>query len=63
MVKVIALASLCMLSACATPQGSFCLLATPKRPSPEALAAMSDREVYDLLAHNEKGARLCEWKA
>ncbi len=63
MVKVIALAALFALSACSSPQGSFCLVASPLRPSAAALAAMSDREVTAMLAHNEKGAKLCGWKA
>lgn len=63
MVKVIALTALCALSACASPQGSFCLVASPLRPSAVALAAMADREVSAMLAHNELGARLCGWKA
>ncbi|KAB2779418.1 hypothetical protein F9K99_13950 [Brucella anthropi] len=63
MVKIAALAVLCVLSACAIPQGSFCLVANPMRPSPEALASMTDREVSAMLSHNEKGAKLCGWKA
>ncbi|KAB2656259.1 hypothetical protein F9K94_17300 [Brucella tritici] len=63
MVKVIALAAFCILSACASPQGSFCLVSAPMRPSPAALAAMTDREVSAMLSHNEKGAKLCGWKA
>lgn len=63
MVKVTALVLLCALSACSTPQGSFCLVASPLRPSAAALAAMSEKEVAAMLAHNEKGALLCGWKA
>jgi hypothetical protein len=63
MVKVIALAAVCTLSACASPQGSFCLISAPMRPSSAALAAMNDQEVSAMLSHNEKGAKLCGWKA
>ncbi|KAB2725402.1 hypothetical protein F9L02_19450 [Brucella intermedia] len=63
MVKVIALGAFCTLSACASPQGSFCLVSAPMRPSPAALSAMTDREVSTMLSHNEKGATLCGWKA
>lgn len=63
MVKVIVLATLCALSACASPQGSFCLIASPLRPSSDTLAGMSDKEVSAMLSHNEKGAKLCGWKA
>ncbi len=63
MVKVIALVAFCALSACASPQGSFCLVSTPMRLSPATLAVMTDREVSAMLSHNEKGAKLCGWKA
>ena len=63
MVKVITLAVLVVLSACASPQGSFCLVASPLRPSAATLAAMSNQEVSAMLAHNEKGSKLCGWKA
>lgn len=63
MVKVIALVSLCILPACSSPQGPFCLMASPLRPSSTALVAMTDQEVAAMLAHNEKGAKLCGWKA
>lgn len=63
MVKVIALAALCALSGCASPQGSFCLVSAPIRPSTDALAIMNDTEVAAMLGHNERGAKLCGWKA
>ena len=53
-------AALVMLSACSTTSGSFCAIAKPIRP--DNVDALSDREVAELLAHNEKGARLCGWK-
>lgn len=63
MVKVVALAGLCGLAACASPQGSFCTISTPMRPSADTLAVMTDKEVAAILAHNERGAKLCGWKA
>ena len=61
MVKMISAIILLALAGCASPKGSFCLVATPMRPSAAALAAMSDQEVDTMLAHNEKGQRLCDW--
>jgi len=54
--------SVICLSGCATTKGSFCAIAKPLRPSEATIAAMSDAEVADMLAHNEKGAKLCGWK-
>ena len=51
-----------LLAACATTGGTFCDIAEPIRLSHEAIAAMSDQEVGDALAHNFKGAKLCGWK-
>ena len=34
----------------------------PIRPSQQALAALTDADVQDILEHNEKGAALCGWK-
>ncbi|MGO1163499.1 hypothetical protein [Brucella pseudogrignonensis] len=63
MVKVITLAVFVALSACASPQGSFCLVASLLLPSASILSAMTNQEVSAMLAHNEKGAKLCGWKA
>ena len=60
--KVTALAVFILLAACATSGGTFCDIARPIRLSQAAIAAMSDQEVADTLAHNLKGARLCGWK-
>lgn len=59
--KVIAPLLLATLAACASPQASFCTIATAMRPSAASLATMSDAEVDALLAHNLKGQRLCGW--
>lgn len=62
MVKVLTLAALLVIAACASPKGSFCTIATPLRPSSEALAVMSDTEVRAMLQHNETGRKLCRWR-
>lgn len=61
--KVIALCALLALSACQTASGSFCDIAKPQRPSVAEIEAMSDARVAEVLAHNEKGRKLCGWKA
>lgn len=63
MVKGLILASLIALAGCQTPTGSFCTVASPIRPSASTIAAMTDTEIRDVLAHNRKGAALCGWKA
>ena len=60
--KIAALAVFMLLAACATTGGTFCDIARPIRLSDQAIAAMSDQEVGDALAHNLKGAKLCRWK-
>lgn len=62
MVKVLTLAALLALAACASPKGSFCAIATPLRPSAATLAVMSDAEVRAMLQHNETGRKLCGWR-
>ncbi|TIS41440.1 MAG: hypothetical protein E5X01_08540 [Mesorhizobium sp.] len=62
MVKAIALASLLALAACQTSRGSFCAVEHPIRPTKAEIAALSDASVAAILAHNEKGERLCDWK-
>jgi hypothetical protein len=58
---VAVLAALVMLAACTTtPRGSFCEIAEPIRPA--NVDVLTDAEVRDILAHNEKGAALCGWK-
>lgn len=63
MVKALALASLLALAACQTAgKGTFCAISHPVRLSDTAVDALSDAEVAALLAHNEKGAKLCAWR-
>ncbi|MES0040006.1 hypothetical protein [Mesorhizobium sp. M0091] len=61
--KAIALAVFMAIAGCTTIGGSFCAVEHPIRLSAEAIAALSDGEVNQVLAHNEKGAKLCGWKA
>ena len=60
--KITSLIVLIVLTACQTGGGSFCAIARPMRPSHEAIAAMSDQEVNEVLAHDRKGQKLCGWK-
>lgn len=61
--RMLLVATLALLVGCTTTKGSFCTIASPIRPSASTIAAMSDAEVRDVLAHNRKGAALCGWKA
>jgi hypothetical protein len=49
------------LAGCAKTVGDFCDLASPIKPTAEAVAAMSDREKADILKHNEFGEEKCGW--
>ena len=60
MIRVIALSI--FLVACQTSGGTFCDLSKPIRLSDVAIDNLSDQEVVDILAHNEKGRKLCGWK-
>lgn len=60
--KAIALAVFMAIAGCTTSSGSFCAVEHPIRLSAEAIAALSDGEVNQVLAHNEKGQRLCRWQ-
>lgn len=62
MVRALILASMLALPACQTTGGSFCDIASAIRPSQEQIDQMTDAQVNELLAHNEKGQRLCGWK-
>lgn len=62
-VRTVAIFAMVALTACTTPSGTFCTISDPIRLSPSAVAALSDAEVERILAHNLKGARLCNWKA
>ncbi|MBZ9981345.1 hypothetical protein LB521_09255 [Mesorhizobium sp. BR-1-1-8] len=59
MVKAIALSLL--LAGCTTSGGSFCAVEHPIRPTKAEVATLSDASVAAILAHNEKGAKLCGW--
>lgn len=56
------LACLLAIAACTTTKGSFCEIAKPVRLGSAAIDALSDAEVKAILAHNERGRRLCKWK-
>lgn len=60
MVKVLALSL--MLAGCAATGGSFCAVEHPIRPTKAEVATLSDGSVAAILAHNEKGQKLCGWK-
>ncbi|HTO28680.1 MAG TPA: hypothetical protein VL017_08820 [Devosia sp.] len=59
---VLATALAMALFGCAKVPGDFCSTAAPIRPTLEAIAAMSDDEVSETLAHNTYGARACGWR-
>ena len=61
MVKALIAIVLLALAGCQSGSGSFCALASPIRLSMPAVAAMTDADVRAVLAHNEKGRRLCGW--
>lgn len=61
--KVTLIAGLLFLAACTTTGGSFCDIAKPIRPTPEQVETLTDSQVSELLAHNERGRRLCGWRA
>lgn len=62
MVKILAVALIVALAGCATSSGSFCAVERPIRPSAAEVATLSDATVAAVLAHNEKGQALCQWK-
>jgi len=62
MVKVLALAMLVALAGCPTTGGSFCAVEHPIRPTKTEVAMLSVASVAAILAHNEKGEKLCGWK-
>ena len=63
MVKGLTVALLLALAGCQTTSGgSFCALSDPIRLSAETVDRLPDEKVNDILAHNEKGERLCGWK-
>lgn len=58
----VAIALCALLTACQTPSGSFCQIASPIRPEATDVALISDSLSNQILALNEKGAKLCAWK-
>jgi hypothetical protein len=61
MVQTLTIAALVALAACTTtPKGSFCSIAEPIRPA--NVDVLTDAEVTQILAHNLKGQKLCNWK-
>lgn len=62
MAKALILVGLMALTACQTASGSFCAIARPQRPSQAEIDAMTDARAAEVLAHNEKGRRLCSWR-
>lgn len=60
--RMLLVAALALLVGCTTAKGSFCTIASPIRPSAETIAAMSDAEVREVLAHNKRGQALCGWR-
>lgn len=62
MVKILTLAALIAVAGCTTTGGSFCKVEHPIRPTKAEVAALSDATVAAILAHNEKGQKLCGWK-
>lgn len=60
---ILALVILATLVGCNTTGGNFCDVARPVRPeSVASIATMTDAEVEAIIAHNEKGAKLCGWR-
>jgi hypothetical protein len=61
---IIFAALLFALAACQSVpvQGDFCYRNEPIRLSGTVIDQMSDADVERVLAHNERGARLCGWK-
>jgi len=60
MVKIVALSMI--LAGCTTSGGSFCAVERPIRPTKAEVATLSDASVAAILAHNEKGQKLCGWR-
>jgi len=60
--KLIAACAVFALVGCTTTGGSFCKVEHPIRPTKAEVSALSDASVAAILAHNEKGQKLCGWK-
>jgi hypothetical protein len=61
-VKVLTILAAAAVAGCATDGGSFCAVEHPIRPTAAEVATLSDASVSAILAHNEKGAKLCGWR-
>lgn len=61
MVRLLIFAALLGLAGCQSSTGTFCALATPIRLSLPTITVMSPSDLRAVLAHNEKGRRLCGW--
>lgn len=62
MAKALILAALLALACCTTTRGSFCAINSPIRLSEKSVQNLTDDEVNQVLALNEKGAKLCGWR-
>ena len=62
MVKALTFAVLVLLAGCQTAKGTFCDIAKPIRVAPEQVDQLTDDQVAQILAHNQKGAALCRWR-
>lgn len=63
MVKALTLTAMILLAGCQTvPKGSFCQVSKPIRLPKVAIAMLTADEQRDVLAHNQKGAKLCGWR-
>lgn len=50
-----------ILAGCQSASGTFCAIAKPIHLTPQTVDAMTDAEVAAVLAHDERGERLCGW--
>ena len=55
----VAIALCALLTGCQTYSGSFCSIASPIRPEAPDVALISDSLAAQILAYNEKQAKLC----
>lgn len=60
--RLIVFFALFAMISCTTTGGSFCRVEHPIRPTKAEVATLSDATVAAILAHNEKGQKLCGWK-
>jgi len=63
-IRCIFCAAFVVLAGCQTVpvDGDFCRRNQPLRFSSAQVDAMTDEQVARVLAHNERGAKLCGWK-